>query len=64
MTGQRTALLEEDVFLREEPRMFLDETWLAKRIYRFEDVEGVIERQESSSSIDNCAICLENYSAD
>ena len=42
--------------------MFLDETWLAKRIYTFENVEGVIERQESSSSIENCAICLENYS--
>lgn len=28
----------------DEPKLFLDETWLAERIYKFHDVEGIVER--------------------
>jgi hypothetical protein len=57
-------MLTEDLYIREEPKMFLDEAWLAKRVYRFEMVSGVAVRAEATSSIENCLFCLDGYTED
>lgn len=42
--------------------MFLDQIWVAERVYKFNVVENVVVRNEGS--VDNCPICLESYSGE
>ena len=61
--GLRTAALNAGMFGdQEEPKLFLDEMWVAERVYKFSVVEEIVVRNQGS--VDNCPICLESYHGD
>lgn len=63
LVGLRTAALSSGLYgVQEEPKMFLDEVWVAERVYKFHLVENVVIRNEGS--VDNCPICLDSYSGE